>query len=1091
MSGLERVLENLLVPDTAVIQEASKQLIELYKDPKIIVELCSLMQNSPNSQVRQHASILIRKKLQKFWSKLPQDEKNLLKVTLIQALINEQIHFVRRSIAQLIGEIGKTDIPANQWPEILQLLQEWCMSQEPKQRELGMSILSIVISEAGCEMEAHHANLITLCHNLLSDPTLEVRINVFKCLIYLIPFLKEQHAPTLKAMFPSLIQSVEQLITEEAETEAQEAMEVFEEILDCEMNIISSHLPNFLRFTLQMSSNEKLKDITRTRALSLISWLISTKKKVLLKLNLLPDILSVLFPLIATPLTKEEEEITGEETQHPSSVAAQVLDSLSLFLPPEKIFTPSLAILEPLLASGNAWQRKAGLTAMGVMSEGCSEYVRNNYLAPALTCVCQGLADQELVVQKAALFALGQFSLNLQPDVSKYSGQVLPILLEYLKLTKAREKDEKSWIMRTFVALEYTVENLGCSDEMDSSLGEYCEQQVDTFLPTLMETLLALLSSAETDSLKELVISCIGATANAAKQKILPYFQKIMEFFRAVLSIPPTEDNTLIHAQTIDTLAVLARTVGKEHFIQLSEECLELGLRLLKDINDPDLRRSIFGLFAAVSVVIGESIAPKLQEIVTHMITSLSSADAFASLSNIGEDEGPFTFEDFDEFEVIDDLNGEDENGSDGELNLGMLNSYLEELEDTCNALGEIAEHTGKEFLPYFEMSFNEMTKMSEHPGEGVRKASVTTLAKLAHSLNDVMNEYQVGDCEKALKKIADSCIPLMTSMIRTDSVHTVVLAAIQALEEMLKFVSKPSVSDSHKIHLITQCIQDVLEKKAICQESDEDDEEFDFEDLELAEVDATVIESAANLIPALGKALGPEAFVEHFRQFSPYIFAKFTPTATVSDRSGMVGVLAECVESLDKYSAQFPNMLTVFLEYTKDSEDEVRSNSVFGLGMYACHAVPDVIAHYPTILQNVSALLTPEQDPRVVDNAMAAVARMIFTSPESVPLDQILPVLISNLPLKKDFPENKTIYECISKLVQVSAPAILANLPALLAVFAVDLSANSKLTTEDRALIIFSVQHLNQNFGNEVQQAAAGLSPEQLGILQQAAATV
>ena len=61
---------------------------------------------------------------------------------------------------------------------------------------------------------------------------------------------------------------------------------------------------------------------------------------------------------------------------------------------------------------------------MGVISEGCSEYVRNNYLAPALRCVCQGLADQQLVVQKAALFALGQFSLNLQPDVSKYSGEV-------------------------------------------------------------------------------------------------------------------------------------------------------------------------------------------------------------------------------------------------------------------------------------------------------------------------------------------------------------------------------------------------------------------------------------------------------------------------------------------------------------------------------------------------------------------------------------------------------------------------------------------------------------------------------------------
>ena len=123
MSGLEQVLQNLLVPDTAVIQEATRQLKEICKDPKVIAELCNLMQNSANSQVRQYASVLLRKKLQKYWTKLPKEEKDVLKVTLIQALLSEQIHFVRSSIAQIVGEIGKTEIPANQWPEILQLLQ--------------------------------------------------------------------------------------------------------------------------------------------------------------------------------------------------------------------------------------------------------------------------------------------------------------------------------------------------------------------------------------------------------------------------------------------------------------------------------------------------------------------------------------------------------------------------------------------------------------------------------------------------------------------------------------------------------------------------------------------------------------------------------------------------------------------------------------------------------------------------------------------------------------------------------------------------------------------------------------------------------
>ena len=40
-----------------------------------------------------------------------------------------------------------------------------------------------------------------------------------------------------------------------------------------------------------------------------------------------------------------------------------------------------------------------------------------------------------------------------------------------------------------------------------------------------------------------------------------------------------------------DTLGVLARTLGQEHFLPLAEESLQLGLKLMKEMDDPDLRR--------------------------------------------------------------------------------------------------------------------------------------------------------------------------------------------------------------------------------------------------------------------------------------------------------------------------------------------------------------------------------------------------------------------------------------------------------------------------------------------------------------------
>jgi hypothetical protein len=55
----------------------------------------------------------------------------------------------------------------------------------------------------------------------------------------------------------------------------------------------------------------------------------------------------------------------------------------------------------------------------------------------------------------------------------------------------------------------------------------------------------------------------------------------------------------------------------------------------------------------------------------------------------------------------------------------------------------------------------------------------------------------------------------------------------------------------------------------------------------------------------------------------------------------------------------------------------------------------------------------------RLVDNVCAAVCRMILARMDLVPLKQVLPVLLQNLPLKQDMEENETVYSCIYHLLQ------------------------------------------------------------------------
>jgi hypothetical protein len=85
-----------------------------------------------------------------------------------------------------------------------------------------------------------------------------------------------------------------------------------------------------------------------------------------------------------------------------------------------------------------------------------------------LQIVCQGLNDKEPMVCNAALFALGQFSEHLQPDISKYAKELLPLLFQYLgKATQEADKNPKG-LTKSYYALEMFIENLSKSKVFDT-----------------------------------------------------------------------------------------------------------------------------------------------------------------------------------------------------------------------------------------------------------------------------------------------------------------------------------------------------------------------------------------------------------------------------------------------------------------------------------------------------------------------------------------------------------------------------------------------------------------------------------------------
>ena len=72
---------------------------------------------------------------------------------------------------------------------------------------------------------------------------------------------------------------------------------------------------------------------------------------------------------------------------------------------------------------------------------------------------------------------------------------------------------------------------------------------------------------------------------------------------------------------------MLARSVGEETFAPIAKECADFAMNLLNTVDDPDLRRCVYGLFAALSTIMKQETSPYLETLVTHMIGSLKSTE--------------------------------------------------------------------------------------------------------------------------------------------------------------------------------------------------------------------------------------------------------------------------------------------------------------------------------------------------------------------------------------------------------------------------------------------------------------------------------
>ncbi|XP_012279417.1 importin-4 [Orussus abietinus] len=1081
---MEEILLKLLVADNNVIQQGTAELREAFKRPESTPALCQLIVSSSNPEIRQYAGLLLRKRYSKskHWLKLPVNIRTEFKAVILQGLVNESEKSVKNSIAQLIGTIVKHELPNNSWPEVLQFVQQLVTSENLAEKELGMYTLAMM-TEIAPDIYLPHIQSITILLaqtlNGLQELGSPTAFYIMRTLLHLVPVIETNPnvVNTYEQMIPQVIATIHRLAVTNQD-QAIEAFELLDDLCDSAPSVITPHVKTLLNMCLNMIPDESLSESLRVKAVVFIGWLAKTKKKAIIKHKMERPIIDVLFTLMSLPSEDESDGVyfrdDDDDDNTPMACATQTLDLLALHLPPEKLIPPLLEPINAGIQGTNPYAKKASYLAIAVLAEGCSEYIRGSYLETFLRCICRGITDSAPVVRNAALFALGQFSEYLQPEISRYAFELLPVLFEYLgqicTLIKQGTDGQPS-VGRIFYALEVFCTNLN--------------EGLLPYLPTLMERLFEVLTLEKASvHVKEMALSAIGAAANASKENMLPYFEKIIALLDRYLMEKQDQSTMCLQIQAVDTLGVLARTIGEEHFAPLVERSLNYGLQLMKETEDPELKKSIYGLFASISSIMKKNMAPALAQIVDHMINSIRSTEGIVPHFKDDETSAFPVYEDLSENENEDEediehTDSEEDSDDEDVAGYSVENAYTGEKEEAILALKEIAEYTEDAFLPYLEKSFEEVFLMMNYPQEDIRKAAIDALQQFCITFSKI----GTNEGREATLKALSVFVPKLSELIRLDDERSVAISALDAFSELLKEIkSLVLVSEGHK-DAIVNCVIEVMTGKTECQDQDEAEEEN-----AEAEQDELLIECAGDVFTNFGKIIPPEDFACYFQTVLPLLLEKLKKNKSVAQRSFGVGTISECLSGLKHLTARFvPQLLPTFLKLANDPSSEVRNNAFYGIGELALNGKEAVYPHYSEILQALSSAIAKETYGGARDNVVGAIARLVTTNYNIIPLDQVFPVFIEQLPLKDDLNENKAVFESILVLYRDGHAILRPHMQKLLQVAIGVLHEKNGTDDETKRLVVEFLKSAQRDFPNEWNATFSEVPPEVVAEVQKA----
>lgn len=215
----------------------------------------------------------------------------------------------------------------------------------------------------------------------------------------------------MPGLLPYIFNILEQCVAAHDDETLSFGMDVFSSMLK-----LDSVIPLLVKFALEkIFANVDMEVATRAGGADFVDDVIIGRAKLVQgNLEMLNWVIRV---ALEVACEDEEQYENGEDT--PTDIAMRLLDTISTEIPNKVIFTPLLTAIGEYRNHADGLHRKAGVLAMGIMSEGCAEPMKKR-LGEIVPNIISAFDDPEDVVKQAAGLTTGYCAQYLLPQITDY-----------------------------------------------------------------------------------------------------------------------------------------------------------------------------------------------------------------------------------------------------------------------------------------------------------------------------------------------------------------------------------------------------------------------------------------------------------------------------------------------------------------------------------------------------------------------------------------------------------------------------------------------------------------------------------------------